>query len=107
MSTIKSLIGSIVLLCAAIAVLSWATRSCQQATAETMTSAGDSTAKVIESTGRALSGVFGTRVSINNRGVVAVPREIAELAVLAHDTTVTRGMPSWTKRSCSVEPTGG
>ena len=85
MHTIKNVIGSIVLLCIAVAILSWATRSCQQATAETMATAGDSTAKVIDSAGRALSGVFGTQVSINNRGVVAVPREIAELAGLGRD----------------------
>ena len=89
MNTIKNAIGSIAVLCAALAVLGWATKSCQEATAETVATAGDSTAKVIDSAAQALSGVFGAKVSISNRGVVAVPQEIVELAVLAHDTTVT------------------
>ncbi len=80
-ATLRSTISTIALLCLTLALLFFAVRSCQQAAAE-------GTARVIDSTGRALGGVFGPRVSLNNSGVIEAPRDIAEFAVLEHGTSV-------------------
>jgi len=81
MTTVRSSILSLATLCGAVALVFFAARSCQQA-------AAGGTARVVESAGKALGNVFGGRVTITNSGVVAVPAEISELAVLRSDTAV-------------------
>jgi len=80
-TTLRSTISVLALLCLTLALLFFAVRGCQQAAAE-------GTARVIDSTGRALGGVFGARVSLRSSGVIEAPRDIAEFAVLEHGTSV-------------------
>ena len=50
----------------------------------------------VEATGDALGSVFGARVTITGNGVVCVPGEIRELAVLRSDTSVTgKNVTTW------------
>ena len=49
-------------------------------------------ARLAGSAERALQGVLGGGVSIDSHGVIQVPREIAELAVLEHEVSITTSM---------------
>jgi hypothetical protein len=89
MTALRNSVVSLAALCGAAGVLLFAAKSCQQAAAE-------GTASVVEATGDALGSVFGARVTITSNGVVCVPGEIRELAVLRSDTSVTgKNVTTW------------
>jgi hypothetical protein len=87
-TSVRSSFISLAVLCGAATVLLLAARSCQQAAAGGLSAAAGSTARVVESAGRALGSVFGGQVTVSNSGVVSVPGDISELAVLRSDTAV-------------------
>jgi hypothetical protein len=81
-------VAGLALLWCALELLGSRARSVQAGATEIAVAAQD-TAKAVESAGQVLSGVFGGQVSISNEGIIQMPQEIAELATLEHEITLT------------------
>jgi len=69
-----------------------ALRSCARETLGEVEARTDELTRLVDSAERAIQSVLGGGVSISNHGVIQVPREIAELAVLEHEVSVTTSM---------------
>lgn len=74
---------------AALAVLfSYQMRGCQAGAIE-VAGATQESAQAVEAAGKALSEIFGGSLTIDNRGVIQAPREVAQFIVLEHDVEIT------------------
>ena len=93
----QSMFRGLVVIAVSSAACVWLISTLRSCTRQTMAGVEASTGdlfRTIRSAESALQGIFGTGVRIDSHGVVRMPRDIAELAVLEHDVSVTT---RWTK----------